>query len=99
KEFTQPRIGKAVDCLYAQTYFVTKHKQAAIDAGNRELAEAFAHVEAVARAAVEELHLLEVELFAPAFQGQGDPTFGGRRVSLLGEDYDAPCSNLNNPKR
>lgn len=65
KEYTNPRIGKAVDCLYSQVFLVTQCKQVSADDGNHELAERFAQIEAIARLAVEELRLFEAEMLAP----------------------------------
>jgi len=66
KEYTNPRINKAADYLYSQVFLVTKCKQIATDVGNHELSETFTQIETLARMAVDELRLLEEELFPPA---------------------------------
>ena len=84
KEYTNPRINKAVEYLYSQVFLVTQCKQVAADDGNHELAEKFAQAEAMARLAVEELRLFEAEVFA-AFEPSKKPgSVDGGASPLLG---------------
>jgi hypothetical protein len=75
KEYTHPRINKAVEHLYSQTYLTTHCKQVAADDGDQELAEKFAMIEALARLAVEELRLFDTE--APASHEANTSSVGG----------------------
>ena len=83
KEYTNPRINKAVDCLYSQVFLVTKCKQIATDVGNHELAETFAQIETMARMAVDELRLFEEELLPSTQADSNRSTSSTEKPHLL----------------